>query len=126
MEREPVGVMGLSELPARQHPPTGPADADRVPDRVPVARRRVGHLSTAVAVRAGARACGLQAGILYAVGRDQRDIESIGGRLVTQLVDTGDNAGSKRAKAQALNIEIIAPEEFATLIESVPNDDASS
>ncbi|WP_331733740.1 NAD-dependent DNA ligase LigA (plasmid) [Embleya sp. NBC_00888] len=35
------------------------------------------------------RACGLHAGILYAVGRDQLDIEGIGGRLVTQLVDTG-------------------------------------
>ncbi|MYW02440.1 NAD-dependent DNA ligase LigA [Streptomyces sp. SID3343] len=35
------------------------------------------------------RACGLHAGIRYAVGRDQLDIEGIGGRLVTQLVDTG-------------------------------------
>ncbi|WP_331766762.1 NAD-dependent DNA ligase LigA [Embleya sp. NBC_00896] len=35
------------------------------------------------------RACGLQAGILYAVGRDQLDIEGIGGRIVTQLIDTG-------------------------------------
>jgi DNA ligase (NAD+) len=35
------------------------------------------------------RACGLHAGILYAVGRDQLDIEGIGGRLVGRLVDTG-------------------------------------
>ncbi|MFI6586844.1 NAD-dependent DNA ligase LigA [Embleya sp. NPDC050493] len=35
------------------------------------------------------RACGLQAGILYAVGRDQLDIEGIGGRIVTQLVASG-------------------------------------
>lgn len=35
------------------------------------------------------RACGLHAGILYAVGRDQLDIEGIGGRLVTQLVASG-------------------------------------
>jgi len=35
------------------------------------------------------RECGLHAGILYAVGRDQLDIEGIGGRLVTGLLDTG-------------------------------------
>ncbi|MYS87516.1 NAD-dependent DNA ligase LigA [Embleya scabrispora] len=54
------------------------------------------------------RACGLQAGILYAVGRDQLDIEGIGGRIVTQLVACG-------AVADVADLFTLTREQFLAL-----------
>ncbi|MGW9211984.1 NAD-dependent DNA ligase LigA [Embleya sp. NPDC055664] len=54
------------------------------------------------------RACGLHAGILYAVGRDQLDIEGIGGRIVTQLIESG-------AVADVADLFTLTREQFLAL-----------
>ncbi|WP_405922734.1 NAD-dependent DNA ligase LigA [Streptomyces sp. NBC_00035] len=67
---------------------------------------------------------GAMTGPLEKLSRNQMNelIERAGGRSSstvskkTSLVVAGDNAGSKRAKAESLGIQLTAPDEFATLI----------
>ncbi|WP_371542246.1 NAD-dependent DNA ligase LigA [Streptomyces sp. NBC_00554] len=68
---------------------------------------------------------GAMTGPLEKLSRNQMNelIERAGGRSSstvskkTSLVVAGDNAGSKRAKAESLGIQLTAPDEFATLID---------
>ncbi|MFD3925594.1 NAD-dependent DNA ligase LigA [Streptomyces sp. NPDC058614] len=67
---------------------------------------------------------GAMTGPLEKLSRNQMNelIERAGGRSSstvskkTSLVVAGDNAGSKRTKAESLGIQLTAPDEFATLI----------
>ncbi|WP_406357882.1 NAD-dependent DNA ligase LigA [Streptomyces sp. NBC_00658] len=67
---------------------------------------------------------GAMTGPLEKLSRNQMNelIERAGGRSSstvskkTSLVVAGDNAGSKRAKAESLGIQLTAPDKFATLI----------
>jgi DNA ligase (NAD+) len=67
---------------------------------------------------------GAMTGVLEKLSRNQMNelIERAGGRASssvskkTSLVVAGDNAGSKRAKAESLGIRLAAPDEFATLV----------
>lgn len=67
---------------------------------------------------------GAMTGPLEKLSRNQMNelIERAGGRSSstvskkTSLVVAGENAGSKRAKAESLGIQLTAPDEFATLI----------
>ncbi|WP_172639194.1 NAD-dependent DNA ligase LigA [Streptomyces tailanensis] len=67
---------------------------------------------------------GAMTGVLEKLSRNQMNelIERAGGRASssvskkTSLVVAGDNAGSKRAKAESLGVRLAAPDEFATLV----------
>ncbi|MER5626343.1 BRCT domain-containing protein [Streptosporangium sp. NPDC002544] len=67
---------------------------------------------------------GSMSGALEALTRNQMNelIERAGGKssssvsAKTSLLVAGENAGSKRAKAESLGVRIVDPEEFADLI----------
>ncbi|WP_424639431.1 NAD-dependent DNA ligase LigA [Embleya sp. AB8] len=110
---EPGVTLGAAPGPA-------PTEGETPPAGLPLAGR-------AVVVT------GAMTGVLAALSRNEMNelIEGAGGRASssvsarTSLVVAGDKAGSKRAKAESLNIEIITPEEFAAIVRPVLNAGAS-